>query len=469
MHPVVRSDFLNCLLFLDRLQRDSRFHFRAEAPPLPRFHSCSVSEAAILHLIDWSEFWGAPHISAEWQRFKQNQQKLVDAWIEQHLREEPERYRIEHLLKTAHENAIAWTRVAESKRPLGVPNSCCARSLFKPDWTFVHRAFSDPYRFLLQRLHQIDDSCPDDSCPELQYLRGMASRHYLSILDRKATLPLTGVVLGRGSDYLLMMMLKDEWHDEPQVTIAERVAVKKFSGTADAKIDFIKASRAVRQSCEGRLDKEELRLWDDRLLEFGLSKEPHELHIKWEPPRKTDTEEPTSEEQAAFDEVYEEPETNALVEMSRSDYVQPTVFQQNDDIADTKKPSVHDAFGTQWIDYTHESHDNHPTDPSVLKREERKIFNREDAPRSPAMVADIKSHPLYEGEERNFYLTMTGQPLTTDADGKLNTIIKRHLRHDEKRDEYLSVADSGDPEFLFALKNFLHENKPPRSCLRDTP
>jgi len=26
---------------------------------LPRFHFCSVSEAAILHLIDWSEFWGA--------------------------------------------------------------------------------------------------------------------------------------------------------------------------------------------------------------------------------------------------------------------------------------------------------------------------------------------------------------------------------------------------------------------------
>ena len=53
------------LLFLDRFQRDSRFHFRAEAPLLPRFHFCSVSEAAILHLIDWSEFWGAHH-QARW-------------------------------------------------------------------------------------------------------------------------------------------------------------------------------------------------------------------------------------------------------------------------------------------------------------------------------------------------------------------------------------------------------------------
>src|SRR5262249_3263694 len=61
MHPVMGSDFLNGLLFLDRLQCDSCLHLRAEAPPLPRFHSCSVSEAAILHLIDWSEFWGAPH------------------------------------------------------------------------------------------------------------------------------------------------------------------------------------------------------------------------------------------------------------------------------------------------------------------------------------------------------------------------------------------------------------------------
>src|SRR5205814_5045142 len=59
MHPVMRSDFLNGLLFLDRLQRDSCLHFRAEAPPLPRFHFCPVSEAATLHLIDWSEFWGA--------------------------------------------------------------------------------------------------------------------------------------------------------------------------------------------------------------------------------------------------------------------------------------------------------------------------------------------------------------------------------------------------------------------------
>src|ERR1700732_4153626 len=63
MDPVMRSDFVNCLLFLDRLQRDSCFHFRAEAPPLPRSHSCSVSEAAILHLIAWSEFWGAPQRS----------------------------------------------------------------------------------------------------------------------------------------------------------------------------------------------------------------------------------------------------------------------------------------------------------------------------------------------------------------------------------------------------------------------
>src|SRR6516165_6818810 len=63
MHPVMRSDFLNGLLFLDGLQRDSCFHFRAEAPPLPRFHFYSLSEAAILHLNEWSEFWGALHSS----------------------------------------------------------------------------------------------------------------------------------------------------------------------------------------------------------------------------------------------------------------------------------------------------------------------------------------------------------------------------------------------------------------------
>jgi len=41
------------LLFLDRFQRDSCFHLRAESPLLPRFHFCSVSEAPTLHHIDW--------------------------------------------------------------------------------------------------------------------------------------------------------------------------------------------------------------------------------------------------------------------------------------------------------------------------------------------------------------------------------------------------------------------------------
>jgi hypothetical protein len=59
MYAVMRSDFLNGLLLLDRLQRDSCFHLRAEGPPLPRFHFCSLSETAILYLIEWSEFWGA--------------------------------------------------------------------------------------------------------------------------------------------------------------------------------------------------------------------------------------------------------------------------------------------------------------------------------------------------------------------------------------------------------------------------
>src|SRR5271157_5716845 len=80
MHPVMRSDFLNGLLFLDRLQRDSCFHFRAEAPPLPRFHFCSLSEAAILHLIDWSEFWGALHSRACSYAFWANPSDRWTSW-----------------------------------------------------------------------------------------------------------------------------------------------------------------------------------------------------------------------------------------------------------------------------------------------------------------------------------------------------------------------------------------------------
>src|SRR5438105_4694101 len=43
------------LSLLKRLQRDACFHFSAEAPPLPRFHLCSVSEAGILLINSWSE------------------------------------------------------------------------------------------------------------------------------------------------------------------------------------------------------------------------------------------------------------------------------------------------------------------------------------------------------------------------------------------------------------------------------
>src|SRR2546426_7314792 len=62
MHSVVGCDFLYRFLTLDRLQRDSCFHFRAEASPLPRFHSYSRSRLAILHLIHWSKIWGAAHL-----------------------------------------------------------------------------------------------------------------------------------------------------------------------------------------------------------------------------------------------------------------------------------------------------------------------------------------------------------------------------------------------------------------------
>jgi hypothetical protein len=61
MYPIVRRDLLNRLLSLDRLQRAIRAFI--SALKLRRcfdFIGLSVSEAAILHLIHWSEFWGAP-------------------------------------------------------------------------------------------------------------------------------------------------------------------------------------------------------------------------------------------------------------------------------------------------------------------------------------------------------------------------------------------------------------------------
>ncbi len=43
------------------------------------------------------------------------------------------------------------------------------------------------------------------------------------------------------------------------------------------------------------------------------------------------------------------------------------VFQLNDDSDDTQKASIHPALGTQWIDYSHESENNDPVDPSILE------------------------------------------------------------------------------------------------------
>src|SRR5438552_185224 len=64
MNTVVRSDLLHRLLSLDRFQRNSCLHLRAETPPFLRRHSLSLG-AAILHLNDLSEFWGAAQIITE--------------------------------------------------------------------------------------------------------------------------------------------------------------------------------------------------------------------------------------------------------------------------------------------------------------------------------------------------------------------------------------------------------------------
>jgi hypothetical protein len=101
-----------------------------------------------------------------------------------------------------------------------------------------------------------------------------------------------------------------------------------------------------------------------------------------------------------------------------------------------------------------------PVARNVLNQEERKIFNPENTPRSPEKIAEIKAHPLYSNEERAYYMKLTNTPVTANVDGKPNTIIKRFIRHEEKRDEYLSAGS--DPEFRFAFDNFLadHKDKP---------
>jgi hypothetical protein len=65
MHPVIRSDCVNCLLFLDRLQRNSSFRFRAEAPPLPRFHSAPFPRPRFYTLLTGPNF--GEHLRDGWQ------------------------------------------------------------------------------------------------------------------------------------------------------------------------------------------------------------------------------------------------------------------------------------------------------------------------------------------------------------------------------------------------------------------
>src|SRR6266704_6115450 len=74
MHSVMRSDFLNRFLSLDRFQRDSRLHVCAEAPPLPRFHSAPFRGSRFYTLftgpnfgeqLTLSSFWGPAQILLE--------------------------------------------------------------------------------------------------------------------------------------------------------------------------------------------------------------------------------------------------------------------------------------------------------------------------------------------------------------------------------------------------------------------
>lgn len=82
-----------------------------------------------------------------------------------------------------------------------------------------------------------------------------------------------------------------------------------------------------------------------------------------------------------------------------------------------------------------------------LDQQVQKIFNPDGEPKSLAKIAEIKSHPLYRNAEWRYHVM-------TAIGAKPNT-----TRDNKRWEEYLSIADYSDPDFLLALKTFIRENK----------
>lgn len=395
------------------------------------------------------------HISAEWQQRQQLARKLVDASVELSRCEEPERYRIASLLQAAHQGVIArMSLIDEPTRLLPVRH--------------------------LRRIADVGNYALGDGWSDI---RQLASKGFA--IDAPPTFPAhraahPSITQGRGfwreeseSARLRHFDLLDEprrfgfFHGPPLVEwitdsveaeleslrAAERqafICCVAFLHPPVGKIEFQGRTEYSAQPTDPtrfseRASKEEIKKWNRTLLTFKDDKgkrlfpqEPHTLggfrlkDFRW---------------------------TRYLEAAGGTEMAEENRLSRIESYEDDDEPinPDHARFETDWIE-NRESQNDDPVDPTVLKEEERKIFNPEGAPRSPEKIEEIKSHLLYEGEKWKFYTEMTNTPITADASGKANTIIQRSIRHEQRRDEYLSVASS-DPEFRLARKNFLHDNK----------
>jgi hypothetical protein len=394
------------------------------------------------------------HISAEWQRRDQIRRKLVDASVELQFSEEPERYRYESLLRAAHDSAIAWTQtgqrvpaVSDVQRFLARAKAALA-SIEKESHPVLYKWRRDVCAFLRseERQYRITRAVHPSVTQTREFWREPKESERLRHFDLLDEPRRAGFFHGLPLVEWITNTVETELQS---LRTAERqafICCVAFLNPPVGKIEFQPRTEYV--GCPARSEqttKDTIRKWNRKLLEFkdddGKSLFPQEPRTHGGFRLK-----------GFRSKVYAEAAGGN--EMSEENRLSRIESYEDDD--EPINPD-HARCETDWIE-NRESQNDSPTDPAELREEVQKIFNRERAKRSDEKIADIKSHPLYEGEKWKFYTEMTNTPITADETGKANTIIQRSIRHEQRRDEYLSVANS-DPEFRLARKNFLHDNK----------
>lgn len=394
------------------------------------------------------------HVSAEFQRLQQVRRKLVDASIEQRLREEPERFRI--LSQIAHASAASWRGVCPRQLQRRLPvrhlqriadvgnyaladgwkdgrESAESGFAIDADPTFPHihcegtipAAGQTPELWVRLRHFAVPDEPRRfgffQGLPLINWVIDSvdAERRYLNLDARRVLDQVPCPDVTPLPDYLLREF----------ATAEEWAATKGLSLTPDQKIDLIKQRRQAESSYQTlpttRVTKAQLKKWNEILLEYELPREPRGLELlKFRGFH-------TKDSLVMTDQVQDHVNTGSR--LKRPD-------EPSDDDHDSFS-----AFDGLWIDDSNQKQTQDPVDASELRRQFRIVYNPEDSPRTPEKVLEIRKHAKFQEDAHQYNVLITGAKM---SDG---TVRKQFERGRKRRHEIVSLHEQGhDPEFKLA-------------------